>query len=166
MKSKQSDRLAGRKSLCGLSPFRQHLREFALTPLWRGLLPAFLFGFGVVTLLCLAHYGIVPRKVLLPALLAGGCCAFGYTLGVWSATAPDKEDEQPEEPEAKNLPLWLQRAIVIGLVLIALGAVAWPSLARVQEGTRSLFDGSIEILAKLMAAVCTVVPIWIAERRR
>lgn len=151
------------------SPLRQHLREFVRTPLWRGILPAFLSGFGVVALLCLARYGTGSPKVLSAALLTGGLCALGYAIGIWGATCPDSDDEDEEQDEAETesgLPLWLRRTILAGLLLIALGAIAWPSLQRIMEGQRTLFDGCIEIVGKLLTLLCVVAPIRIAERRR
>lgn len=167
MTHQQPNNQAGNRIPGRFSPLRQHLREFVRTPLWLGILPAFLSGFGVVALLCLARYGTGSPKVLSAALLTGGLCALGYVLGIWGATCPDSEDEEQDEAETESgLPLWLRRTILAGLLLIALGAIAWPSLQRIMEGQRTLFDGCIEIVGKLLTVVCVVVPIRIAERRR
>lgn len=169
MAPQQPHNQAGRRIPGWFPPLRQHLREFVRTPLWRGILPAFLSGFGVVALLCLAHYGTGSSKVLSAALLTGGLCALCYAIGIWGATGPDSDEEDEEREEAEtesSLPLWLRRTILVGLLLIALGAVAWPSLQRIMEGQRTLFDGCIEIVGKLLTLVCVVVPIRIAERRR
>lgn len=149
-------------------PSRERLRAFAHTPLWRGVLPAFALGGGIVALLCATRYGTGSPKVLSAGLLAGGLCMLGYVIGIWAATAPDSDEKaEPEEsqPESRTS-VWLRRAILASLLLIALGAIAWPSLHRIMEGQRTLFDGCIEIVGNLLTLVCVVVPIRIAERRR
>lgn len=149
-------------------PNRVRCQAFIHNRLWIGLLPVFIGGFGIVTLLCLLEGAMMPREAFLRGFTIGALCGVGYLIGIWLAVEAGVDGrEVPEQSGAVDTttpgrPIRRRSAPYALILLLPICLRAeW-----IYEGDRTGFQEVVEIVVTFLVLACVLVPVWIAKRKR
>ncbi len=135
--------------------------QFIRSRWWWWLPVVGVLAFGVNFLLLKADSETASRA-LSRGLVAAGCVAFGWALGIWASVQPDRKtafvlDEEPESSSKDRLYVWILSLIMILLIFM-------PDIRRVVSDGKPLVVGLTGALVKLMTIVAVCIPVWLTIR--